>query len=202
MAQNKNKIVIIEPSEIIREGLMRILSEYFPEFSVLTCANVNAVENHHLFEQGVFLVILNPAVLSAGISRLPDVLTEYSQAKRVGLITTVHQRNAISLFDDLIYLTDDRETIIEIVKKQVVDPSKKIVHKEKLTNRELDVLGLLVKGFSNKQIADELYISIHTVITHRKNITSKLGIKSIAGLAIYGVINNIIDVDDYLDTHS
>ena len=68
-----------------------------------------------------------------------------------------------------------------------------------MTSRELDVLKRIVKGYSNKQIADELFISIHTVVTHRRNITEKLGIKSVAGLAIYGVINNIIDSNDYLN---
>ena len=50
----------------------------------------------------------------------------------------------------------------------------------------------------NKEIAEELFISIHTVVTHRKNITNKLGIKSTAEMAIYDVANNIIDINESL----
>lgn len=60
-------------------------------------------------------------------------------------------------------------------------------------------MKLLAIGKSNKEIADELYISIHTVVTHRKNITNKLGIKSAAAMAIYAVANNIIDLNDSLN---
>src|SRR5690606_28213921 len=56
---------------------------------------------------------------------------------------------------------------------------------DELTSREKEVLKLVALGFSNKAIAEKLFISIHTVITHRKNITEKTGIKSISGLTVY-----------------
>lgn len=64
-----------------------------------------------------------------------------------------------------------------------------------LTPREREVLVLLVQGLINKEIADRLHISLTTVISHRKNITEKLGIKSISGLTIYAVMNGFIDAD-------
>lgn len=64
-----------------------------------------------------------------------------------------------------------------------------------LTPREREVLVLLVQGFINKEIADRLHISLTTVISHRKNITEKLGIKSISGLTIYAVMNGFIEAD-------
>ncbi len=71
--------------------------------------------------------------------------------------------------------------------------SKSIPHKlEGLTSREIEVLQLVACGFLNKQIADKLSISLHTVISHRKNITRKLQIKTIAGLTIYALINGLI----------
>jgi DNA-binding NarL/FixJ family response regulator len=66
---------------------------------------------------------------------------------------------------------------------------------EQITERETDVLKLLVKGLSNKEIADKLNISIHTVISHRKNIIQKTGIKSQAGLTIYAISNKIVSLD-------
>ncbi len=66
---------------------------------------------------------------------------------------------------------------------------------EPLSEREIDVLKKVVSGLSNKEIADELCISIHTVISHRKNITRKLNIHSTAGLTIYAIVNNIVDIE-------
>jgi DNA-binding NarL/FixJ family response regulator len=63
---------------------------------------------------------------------------------------------------------------------------------EGLTSRELEVLQLVACGFLNKQIADKLSISLHTVISHRKNITRKLQIKTIAGLTIYALLSGLI----------
>ncbi|MDR0939438.1 MAG: LuxR C-terminal-related transcriptional regulator [Mediterranea sp.] len=68
-------------------------------------------------------------------------------------------------------------------------------HPDTLTGREIEVLVLIVKGFINKEIADKLSISLTTVITHRKNITEKLGIKSVSGLTIYAVMNGYIEAD-------
>lgn len=65
-----------------------------------------------------------------------------------------------------------------------------------LSLREIDVLKEVALGYSNKEIADRLFISINTVITHRKNITEKLGIKTISGLTVYAIMNNLIDANN------
>lgn len=64
-----------------------------------------------------------------------------------------------------------------------------------LSAREIEVLVLITKGLINKEIADKLNISLTTVITHRKNITEKLGIKSVSGLTIYAVMNGYVEAD-------
>ena len=64
-----------------------------------------------------------------------------------------------------------------------------------LSPREIEVLILITKGFINKEIADKLSISLTTVISHRKNITEKLGIKSASGLAVYAVMHGYIEAD-------
>ena len=66
-----------------------------------------------------------------------------------------------------------------------------------LSEREIDVLRLLLAGNSNKEVADKLNISTHTVISHRKNISTKTSIKSLAGLTIYAIQNGIIEVADF-----
>jgi regulator of cell morphogenesis and NO signaling len=65
---------------------------------------------------------------------------------------------------------------------------------EALSDREKDVIVSLVQGMTNKEIADHLCISINTVITHRRNIARKLQIHSPAGLTIYAIVNNLVDI--------
>lgn len=66
---------------------------------------------------------------------------------------------------------------------------------EELSDREKDVLIQVVRGLSNKEIADVLCISTHTVISHRKNIAHKLNIHSTAGLTIYAIVNHLVDLN-------
>ena len=74
-------------------------------------------------------------------------------------------------------------------------PQSDIMDTHDLSAREIEVLKLITKGLINKEIADRLGISLTTVISHRKNITEKLGIKSVSGLTIYAVMNGYIEAD-------
>lgn len=71
--------------------------------------------------------------------------------------------------------------------------SQRAPHNSPLSEREVEVLRLLARGMINKQIADELEISLTTVITHRRNISRKLGIRSLSALTIYAVAHGLID---------
>ena len=70
-----------------------------------------------------------------------------------------------------------------------------VKRQERLSAREIEVLVLIVRGFINKEIAEKLHIGLTTVISHRKNITEKLGIKSVSALTIYAVMNGYVEVD-------
>jgi DNA-binding NarL/FixJ family response regulator len=97
-----------------------------------------------------------------------------------------------SIFDRILYLEDNTETILQ----KINDSGSRISDTKssnQLTTREIEILTKIAHGLSNKLIADQLFLSIHTVITHRKNITSKLGIKSISGLTLYAALNNMVD---------
>lgn len=65
-----------------------------------------------------------------------------------------------------------------------------------LSDREKDILISITKGLSNKEIADTLCLSVHTVTTHRRNISQKLQIHSTAGLIIYAIANKLVDIAD------
>ena len=65
-----------------------------------------------------------------------------------------------------------------------------------LSEREKEIIRGVAYGKVNKEIADELCISVHTVVTHRRNICTKLGIHSSAGLTIFAIINHLVDLND------
>lgn len=67
---------------------------------------------------------------------------------------------------------------------------------ETLSDREKDIIACVTKGMSNKEIADALYLSVHTVTTHRRNISNKLQIHTTAGLTIYAIANKLVDIED------
>ncbi len=67
---------------------------------------------------------------------------------------------------------------------------------ETLSDREKDIIACVTKGMSNKEIAEELYLSVHTVTTHRRNISNKLQIHTTAGLTIYAIANKLVNIED------
>jgi DNA-binding CsgD family transcriptional regulator len=73
-----------------------------------------------------------------------------------------------------------------------IERAENIEDKRELSSRERDVLREIASGKTNKEIADSLFISVNTVITHRKNLTAKLGIRSVSGLSLYALMNGII----------
>ena len=74
-------------------------------------------------------------------------------------------------------------------------PMPQVLQQKILTDREIEVMSLIVQGFINKEIADKLNISLSTVITHRKNIMDKLGMKSVSALTIYAVTHGYVDIN-------
>lgn len=88
--------------------------------------------------------------------------------------------------DNESYLIDRLNTLFSTADK------KNNENQAELSQREIEVLRLIASGLINKEIASELGISINTVLTHRKNITSKLGIRSVSGLSFYAMMNGII----------
>ena len=75
-------------------------------------------------------------------------------------------------------------------------PSMPSANASTLSPREIEVLSLVVKGYINKEIADKLCLSLPTIVSHRKNLMSKLGVRSVSALTIYAVMNGYVDVND------
>ena len=88
----------------------------------------------------------------------------------------------------------ERPPAKEIVsEKEIVSDTLRAADTGELSKREKEVLTEIAKGYTNKEIADRLFISVHTVMTHRKNIMHKLKIHSLSGLTIYALLNNLVD---------
>ena len=80
-------------------------------------------------------------------------------------------------------------------KGENLPPMPEILNRKILSDREIEVMSLIVQGYINKEIADKLNIGLATVITHRKNIMDKLGMKSVSALTIYAVMHGYVDIN-------
>ena len=86
--------------------------------------------------------------------------------------------------------------MLKSVNTKAAPETERIQPREVISEREREILACAVKGMTNKEIADHLFISINTVLTHRKNISRKLNIHSIAGLTIYAIVNKLVNLED------
>lgn len=144
------------------------------------------------------MVLINPVILNNSKKNLNRLLSLFGKEKLIGVVSNVYDRSLFENFADNIFINDRREAIVKILSKHFnTSPQNGGDTDSALSERETDVLKLLATGKANKEIAEELFISVHTVISHRKNISSKLGVKSTAALVIYAVANGLIDVNDY-----
>ena len=92
-------------------------------------------------------------------------------------------------------VTEQAKMIQEIEEQESTNTEKK-ESQDGLSQREKEIISCVVKGLSNKEIADQLFISIHTVITHRRNIARKLQIHSPTLLTVYAIVNKLVDISE------
>jgi len=100
---------------------------------------------------------------------------------------------------DILYLNDDEQQLTKNIKRNIALSEKQERQENaesNLSEREQDVIREIALGKTNKEIAENLFISAHTVITHRKNITRKLGIKTVSGLTVYAILHKIIQMEE------
>jgi DNA-binding NarL/FixJ family response regulator len=186
-------VAIIEKSNIIREGLTYLLKAHNV---CLQIAKLDCIDDWFFVfkDEKPDLVIINPDRLKE--MDLDKVRLKFEVPDKVPFIGLLYQyfdREIYRMFTSTIYITDTEDVILSKLRnRQKKDPNTG----EKLTDREKAVLKQLLKGRSNKEVAEKLKISPHTVITHRKNIVEKTGIRSLSGLAIYAILNNISNIDE------
>jgi len=188
------RILIIHKSAIIAEGLQRLLQNSSLQLhDHLRMFNDPADITVHNGSNYIFITSSALFQTLYKIHLINFTEANYRFVECIAESTTLRD----NLSSDAIYLDDSQNQIIEKVRNCInsFNPEKSNAISS-LTERETEVLKLVSLGNASKEIADKLNISTHTVITHRKNITEKLGIKSISGLTVYAILNKIIDTDE------
>jgi DNA-binding NarL/FixJ family response regulator len=187
-------VLIVEPSSIIYEGLNRILSGGGLRLRVYRAENFEAIEQCILSKK-INVAIVNPLYVQNNEKGFHSLRAGYPAASWVALVYAYFDQRLISLFDGSISISDSPESILQLMRQTASAGNRESSTEEVLSERETDVLKLLATGLTNKEIAEKLNISINTVITHRKNITQKTGIKSVSGLTIYAVVKKLVSLD-------
>ena len=197
MREPIRKILILEPSVLIAEGLRHVIDN-FAGYDV--CGIIRNQEGDiwaKIDDFNADLVIADPSVFdNRDRAGAHDMIKGIANAPVMAVISTAADAAYAYTYDGTIYLpdtSDDIEQKISTVMKAA--PAEQRGEGEELSSREKEILVCVAKGMLNKEIADHFNISIYTVITHRKNITRKTGIKTVAGLTVYALLNNLIDMN-------
>lgn len=185
----KRVIFVIHSSEIVRCGLALILRKYF-NIEITQLSSVDELSSYTHSSNTLIIVFVE-----AQLSVQQKLLNKLKNNNVVHLISidekNSENENKIDLFISGSKIQQIVSEILSTSNNQIVENTES----SDLTTREKEVLKLVALGHSNKEIADQLFISIHTVISHRKNLTDKLGIKSISGLTVYAILNKLIDTE-------
>ena len=193
----RNRVILCEASEIIANGLAEVIDS-MAQFDVV--ARIESPEhlNEKITASDANLAIINPLLLGYQNKEFINQLgKEFPNLAIIALETSYLDHSILSPYSGVIEITDTRSKIISKMNEFTQSEATKKDDVE-LSKREVDVLVAVAKGMMNKEIADLMNISIHTVISHRKNITRKTGIKSVSGLTVYALLNNLIDESDLL----
>lgn len=197
------KIAIAETSAIIRSGLALVLKkiqgmkilpiEVTSLESLMDCLRFHKPE----------ILFINPSF--SGYFDIQKLKEENPgiNIKCIALLCAVGDTTLLKNYDESVTLYDEPEVLKEKLNKLLnVEPENSVESgQDVLSTREKEIVTCVVKGMTNKEIADALFLSAHTVITHRRNIARKLQIHSPAGLTIYAIVNKLVqlqDIKDYL----
>lgn len=194
----RNRVIICEASEIIVNGLAEIIDGMAQFDVVMRLDNPERLSERILSTDGNLLII-NPLLLGyQNRSFLAQLGKEHPNVTLIALVTSYLDHAMLTPYSGVIEINDTRAKIISKMNEFTQSETTKSTDDVELSKRETDVLVAVAKGMMNKEIADQMNISIHTVISHRKNITRKTGIKSISGLTVYALLNNLISEDELI----
>ncbi len=188
----KRKVLIIEPSEIIVDGIKQALQH--PDVRLLEPeASLADARERVVAMRRDDVVIVNPTLVKGAEAVRGDY-----HVTAVALVYQYVRQSALKGYDGIIDIRDSRASVLRTVLdacrqngENDNEDTRGVTHE--LTRRETEILVEVARGLTNKEIASKFNVSIFTVTSHRKNIMRKTGIKSVAGLTVYALLNNLLD---------
>ncbi len=183
-------VLIYEPNYLIKRAIMSIVAEINNNLIIEEVTNINSLKNTIADKYPDYLII-NSLHLNIEIYNVKIILLEQD----ILLQNAVPQNVLIC---DRINISDTKDVIYNKLTNIFEKHDLKINSSKSdyLSAREVEIVALVAQGKTNQEIADLLFLSPHTIITHRKNITRKLGIKTVSGLTVYAILNNIISINN------
>jgi DNA-binding NarL/FixJ family response regulator len=193
----RTSILIAENTCLIRKGLRSVIQKLGNTEILQSVSNkeeLQAIVNKLKPD----ILIANPDMLN---SDTEDLKRSFVTANKMSLVLISDDESLKTKYkaDAFLHYKNNQNKILSILEDIIEQKSQKKSNNksnETLSAREQNILKHIALGLTNKEIADQLFISIHTVVTHRKNITQKLGIKSVSGLTVYAILNNLISMDE------
>lgn len=199
MANTNLKILILEPSAIIRSGMEQLLKRMTGfRIQIVEVSGVESLSDAIRINKPDVLIV-NPVVIGGlNLSNLKEESGSLS-LKCIALIYATFDPVRLRMFDEQINIYDGVEEIrhkLERLNTEEVVSMEDSEEQQMLSAREKEIVVCVVKGMTNREIATSLFLSTHTVITHRRNIARKLQIHSASGLTIYAIVNKLVELSD------
>lgn len=193
------KLAVAEPSAILRCGIIAVLRRLpAPDVDILEIGDIAQIAAQ-LTRHRPDVLVVNPASLGFCTPQQLRAQTGCDGMRCIALQLAVTDAAMLSAYDEVLSVYDSVETLRRKIVRPV-DEAPREERQEPLSVREREIVVCIVRGMSNKQIAETLCISTHTVITHRRNIVAKLQIHSPAGLTIYAIVNKLVDLSEIRDS--
>lgn len=199
MRSNSKKALLVIPSIVTARGLESIFGDMGEFETIGIFTDLSRSSETRLRNMDADIIIIDPVVFDYE-SRMNarSIIAEHSSAAVIAFVSSPMSEESLRQYDDVIGPYDEPVNIIKKM-RAALEPRQDSPKSEgeELSQREKEILVCVAKGMLNKEIADQFNISIYTVITHRKNITRKTGIKTVAGLTVYALLNNMIDLNSF-----
>lgn len=193
------KIAVAEPSVIIQCGLETLLKR-LPGLRIQLVEIATAdslLESLRTHKPDI--LIINPSI--PGRFSLLHLKEESgcTEMKCIALLYTAADQALVRPYDEQITIYDSVDEISHKLERLHADETPAAEEEDEqqsLSTREKEIVVCVVKGLTNREIADRLFLSTHTVITHRRNIARKLQIHSASGLTIYAIVNKLVELSE------